>query len=79
MKRTENKEMLQRRSFLKFSLLAGGGVMFGLVTEHEAEAQGRGGQPPAPPDPSNYIKVAPDGKVTIIANPAARTRLDSDR
>jgi isoquinoline 1-oxidoreductase subunit beta len=67
MKRTENKEMLQRRSFLKISLLTGGGVMLGLATEHQAVAQGRGGQPQAPPDPHNYIKVAPDGTVTIMA------------
>jgi isoquinoline 1-oxidoreductase beta subunit len=67
MKRTEKKEMLQRRSFLKISLLAGGGVMLGLVPEHEAIAQGRGGQPQTPPDPHNYIEVAPDGTVTIMA------------
>ena len=67
MKRTENTQMLERRSFLKISLLAGGGVMFGLATEHEAVAQGRGGQPSVPPDPHNYIKVAPDGTVTIVA------------
>ena len=59
--------MLERRSFLKISLLAGGGVMFGLATERDAEAQGRGGPPAPPPDPHNYIKVAPDGTVTIMA------------
>ena len=68
MKRTENKEMLQRRSFLKISLLTGGGVMLGFgVAEHQAVAQGRGGPPAAPPDPHNFIKVAPDGTVTILA------------
>jgi isoquinoline 1-oxidoreductase beta subunit len=41
--------------------------MFGVSTEQEADAQGRGGQPQAPPAPNNYIKVAPDGTVTIIA------------
>jgi isoquinoline 1-oxidoreductase beta subunit len=66
MKRTEEKVMLERRSFLKISLLAGGGVMFGLTTERQAAAQGRGA--PAPPiDPHNFIKVAPDGTVTILA------------
>jgi len=63
----ENPVMLQRRSFLKVSLIAGGGVMFGLATEQEAEAQGRGGPPQAPPAPSNYFKVAADGTVTIVA------------
>jgi len=66
MKRTQEKPMLERRSFLKISLLAGGGVMFGLTTEHAAMAQGRGAPAP-PPDPHNYIKVAPDGTVTIMA------------
>ena len=66
MKHTQEKPMLERRSFLKISLLAGGGVMFGLTTEHQAAAQGRGA--PAPPiDPHNFIKVAPDGAVTILA------------
>ena len=67
MKRTEKQTNLQRRSFLKISLLAGGGVMFGLATEQAAHAQGRGGMPMAPPDPHNYIKVAADGTVTIVA------------
>ena len=67
MKRTENQNMLERRSFLKVSALAGGAVMFGLATEQTAEAQGRGGAPPAPPVPGNYIRVAADGTVTIIA------------
>ena len=67
MKRTENNMMLARRSFLKISLLAGGGVMLGLTTEHDAEAQGRGGRPSAPPEPQNFIQVAPDGTVTILA------------
>jgi isoquinoline 1-oxidoreductase beta subunit len=67
MKRTQNEPMLERRSFLKISLLAGGGVMLGLTTEHQAKAQGRGGPPSPPPDPHNYIKVAADGTVTIMA------------
>ncbi len=67
MKRTENQMTLERRSFLKVSLLAGGGVMFGLATEQAAEAQGRGGAPQAPPSPKDFIRVAADGTVTIIA------------
>lgn len=66
MKRNDENLVLERRSFLKISLLAGGGVMFGLTTEHRAEAQGRGNQGPTP-EPQNFIKVAPDGTVTIIA------------
>jgi isoquinoline 1-oxidoreductase beta subunit len=67
MKRPENQDMLQRRSFLKISLLAGGGVVFGFATEQAADAQGRGGAPQAPVIPANYIKVAANGMVTIVA------------
>jgi isoquinoline 1-oxidoreductase beta subunit len=56
---------LDRRSFLKISALASGGVLIGLQLEPEAKAQ-RGG-PQAPPDPHVYIKVAPDGTVTLMA------------
>jgi isoquinoline 1-oxidoreductase beta subunit len=61
------KSQMERRSFLKIGALAGGGVLFGLVTENEALAQRRGGAPQAPPDPHNYIQVAADGTVTIVA------------
>lgn len=55
-----------RRSFLKVSAFGAGGVLIGLQMEPEAKAQGRGA-PMAPPDPHAYIKVAPDGTVTIMA------------
>ena len=58
--------MLARRSFLKVSALGAGGVLIGLRMEPEAKAQGRGASA-APPDPHAYIKVAPDGTVTIMA------------
>lgn len=57
---------MNRRSFLKVSALGAGGVLIGLQTEPEAKAQGRGA-PAAPPNPHAYIKVAPDGTVTIMA------------
>src|SRR5690348_14244689 len=60
------KMQMERRSFLKITALAGGGVLFGLSSAPGAKAQGRGG-PQAPIDPHNFIKVAPDGSVTIIA------------
>lgn len=56
---------MDRRSFLKASVVAGGGVLFGLYAEPKAQAQGRG--PQIPPDPHNYITVAADGTVTIVA------------
>jgi isoquinoline 1-oxidoreductase beta subunit len=58
---------IDRRSFLRVSALGTGGVLLSLYLEPEAKAQGRGGPPPPGPDPHTYIKVAPDGTVTIIA------------
>ena len=60
-------QAIERRFFLKISALAGGGVLLGLATEPALRAQGRGGPPAAPPDPHNYIRVAADGAVTIVA------------
>jgi isoquinoline 1-oxidoreductase beta subunit len=65
MKRSE-KNAMQRRSFLKISALAGGGVLLGLYEAPKLAAQGRGG-PQVPPDPHNYIRVDKDGTVTITA------------
>lgn len=66
----KNMIQLDRRSFLKVSSLAGGGVAFGLVTLTEAEAQGPGGGKGGPaqtPNALNYIEIAADGTVTIVA------------
>ncbi len=75
------KKTLDRRSFLRVTALAGGGVAFGLIGK-DAFAQGRGGRggggrggaggggfggPAAPPKVENYIKITPDGKFTIMA------------
>jgi len=59
---------LGRRSFLRVSALAGGGVIFGLYSNAQQQQGGRGGRggPQAPPPaPDVFIKVAADGKVTI--------------
>jgi isoquinoline 1-oxidoreductase beta subunit len=65
----KNMIQLDRRSFLKVSSLAGGGVAFGLVTLTEAEAQGPAGKggPAQTPNAWNYIEIAADGTVTIAA------------
>jgi isoquinoline 1-oxidoreductase beta subunit len=62
-----NKE-INRRSFLKASALAGGGIMIGLYTESEILAQRGGpGAAPAPVNPNVYITVKPDNTFTVIA------------
>jgi len=58
---------IDRRSFLKVSALAGGGVAFGLGSAVTALAQGRGGAPAPPQEVKNFITVAADGTVSIIA------------
>ncbi len=57
--------VVNRRSFLRVTSLAGGGVLLGLyIKPPEAEAQFG---PAAPPVPNNFIKIDPDGTVTIMA------------
>jgi isoquinoline 1-oxidoreductase subunit beta len=53
-----------RRSFLRVTAIAGGGIMLGIASRPQARAQGPG--PQAPLSPGSFIKVAPDGVVTII-------------
>ena len=60
-------QTVDRRSFLKVTAAGAGGVMIALYMEPDADAQGRGGPPPPPPDPHTYVKIAPDGTVTIMA------------
>lgn len=65
---TKTKQ-LNRRSFIKVSALAGGGVLIGLYTESGLLAQERAGGAPAvtPINPNTYIKVHPDNTFTIVA------------
>src|SRR6202167_521449 len=59
---------IDRRSFLKVTATGAGGVLIGLyIAPEEASAQGRGGPPQPAPDPHTYVKIAPDGTVTIMA------------
>jgi isoquinoline 1-oxidoreductase beta subunit len=60
---------VDRRAFLKITTLAGGGLVIAAYLDPaDLLAQGRQGGPPAPPlTPAAYIRIAPDGVVTIMA------------
>jgi isoquinoline 1-oxidoreductase subunit beta len=59
---------LNRRSFLRVTGLAGGGMMLASYFDvAEVFAQAPGGPPPAPLLPNSFIKIGPDGIVTILA------------
>src|SRR6266516_1182101 len=63
-------KQLNRRSFIKVSALAGGGIVIGLYTDPGLFAQERGGGaavPATPINPNTYIKVHPDNTFTIMA------------
>ena len=60
------KTQLNRRSFLKVSAAAGGGVLLSFEAP-ELLAQGRGGAPAPPPQVSAFITVAPNNIVTIVS------------
>lgn len=61
--------LLDRRSFLRVSSLAGGGVVFALYVRPAATvlAQGNSAAPAPAFDPTAFIRVAPDGIVTILS------------
>jgi isoquinoline 1-oxidoreductase beta subunit len=67
---------VSRRGFLQASAAVGGGIVlaFGLLGADTAEAQQAGGaaRPAGPPpgpafNPGAYVKIAPDGKITLYS------------
>jgi isoquinoline 1-oxidoreductase beta subunit len=65
----KNLKQLDRRSFIKLSALAGGGLMVGVYSSESEMLAQRGGPPaaPAPVNPNVYITVHPDNTFTVIA------------
>ena len=55
---------VSRRCFLQISAVAGGGFLLGLYDRPWASAQGFGGPPLTA---EAFIRIAPDGTVTIMA------------
>ena len=57
---------INRRTFLQVSSVAGGGILLGLYFKPSIFGQGQ--QPPrVVPVPSSFIRITPDGIVTIMA------------
>jgi isoquinoline 1-oxidoreductase subunit beta len=69
--RTEGAAMggLTRRSFLRVSAIAGGGLLLSAYIEPLEKGAAWAQQPPAVPalNPNAFVKIAPNGIVTIIA------------
>jgi isoquinoline 1-oxidoreductase beta subunit len=57
--------LVGRRTFLRISALAGGGMLIGLYVDSGTRAQGE--PAPAQPVPNAFLRIATDGTVTIIA------------
>src|SRR5260370_1791010 len=60
--------LLDRRSFLRVSAVAGGGILIALHLDPVTEILAQGQQlPPAAYQPTAFLRVAPDGIVTIMS------------
>src|ERR1700726_388137 len=56
-----------RRSFLRVSAIAGGGVLLSVYLDPRLLGQAPQAPPPVNLTPNAFIRIAPDGIVTIIA------------
>ncbi len=57
--------VMERRAFLRVTALAGGGMLLAYYAEPIAEALEQA--PPAPLAPNAFIRITPDGIVTLMA------------
>ena len=64
----DNRAAIDRRSFLRVTALAGGGLMIAATSTRRGPARAGppGGPPPPALVPNAFIRISPDGKVTII-------------
>jgi len=57
--------VMERRAFLRVTALAGGGMLLAYYAEPLAQVLAQA--PPAPLAPNAFIRIAPDGIVTLMA------------
>src|SRR5690349_2739852 len=60
-----NSTAIGRRTFLQVTTIAGGGMLLGLYFKPHVFAQGQ--TPVVVPLPNSFIRIAPDGIVTIMS------------
>src|SRR3990172_13220166 len=58
---------VNRRQFLRVTAVAGGGMLLATYIEPFGVAQALGAEPAADFTPNAFIRITPDGAVTIIA------------
>jgi isoquinoline 1-oxidoreductase subunit beta len=59
--------LMNRRTFFRVTALAGGGLLLASYADPVAGLLAQGFAPPAPLLPSAFVKISPDGTVTIMA------------
>src|SRR5882724_11775453 len=67
--KTDNDLYLNRRSFLRVSAIAAGGMLVSLYLDFPVAAQqGTQAQPPKIYPPDAFVHIRPDGKIVIQVN-----------
>ena len=65
---SDTTHSLSRRGFIKVASGAAGGLVLGLSMGAPGEAQAQSaGPPPRPFAPGAFVRIAPDGKITLIS------------